>query len=34
MLDYGHARMPIAVPAEVIPFAAGHPALDASREAA
>ena len=34
MLDYGHARMPVAVPAEVIPFTVGHPAVDTSREAA
>jgi len=34
MLDYGTSRMPICVPAEVVPFAPGAQALDASREAA
>lgn len=34
MLDYGQARMPISITAEVLPFTAGHRALDASREAA
>jgi hypothetical protein len=34
MLDYGHTRMPIAVPAQIIPFAAANQAPEATREAA
>jgi len=34
LLDYGTARMPVAIPAPIVPFGAANPAPDATREAA